>query len=386
MYYSKPSLHAPVLESIEHKNRVTAAFAMRASKALAAAAPRIAVAPASVNIALTTVSMSANFDAYVDILFKGSSPRSPTSLLVDSGNASLIVPSIEEIQSLQNFSTDYAVLAQDVQEPWGCPADILQGPIELPTITGGSYSIPNCIFLACKGPNANGDRTANFGIGCISPWSSISGHTLQSPLSYGSLPCAVVSYAAADTVLSLAQQPNIAGGSALVLYPDEQPGFKLFDILPGKAWMALTPLSLSIGSALTQWPGSTPSPIAMIDTGGGPVYLSDPLGYLYKTLWPEQVAPPDWTQNGSVACQAVKDDLALAIGDATGAYTYKVASELLPASAQNLTLVICQTCYYMMQQNGLNIGGISALFNYISINYVSKQVGFRSKVPSAEVS
>ena len=74
--------------------------------------------------------------------------------------------------------------------------------------------------------------------------------------------------------------------------------------------------SLTIGSKKTDWPG-TPYPIALVDTGGGPVLLSDPDGYLYKTIWSEQVCLPDWakTDGTSISCQAVRAPLTIELGD-----------------------------------------------------------------------
>jgi hypothetical protein len=40
---------------------------------------------------------------------------------------------------------------------------------------------------------------------------------------------------------------------------------------------------------------------------------------------------------------------------------------------------MCKQCSYMNGQNGMNIGGLSALFNFILIDYVSALVGFKAK-------
>jgi len=34
----------------------------------------------------------------------------------------------------------------------------------------------------------------------------------------------------------------------------------------------------------------------------------------------------------------------------------------------------------MMEENGMNIGGLSALFNYILIDYTAARVGFKRKL------
>jgi hypothetical protein len=49
----------------------------------------------------------------------------------------------------------------------------------------------------------------------------------------------------------------------------------------------------------------------------------------------------------------------------------------LPPSAQGLTLVMCQENEFMMQQYGMNIGGVSVLAIQIIVDYGSARVGFR---------
>jgi len=56
----------------------------------------------------------------------------------------------------------------------------------------------------------------------------------------------------------------------------------------------------------------------------------------------------------------------------------------MPASVQGLTLVMCHESQFMRGNNGINIGGLSALFNYILIDYSLGKVGFKPK-PAALV-
>jgi hypothetical protein len=155
--------------------------------------------------------------------------------------------------------------------------------------------------------------------------------------------------------------------------------YQMFEITKGPEawWMSVKVKSLTIGEKRTGWPG-TPPPMAMIDTGGGPVFLSDPDGYLYRTLWPEQVELPDWT-GSSISCQAVKDPLTVEIGDETSWLSYRIDTTNLPEPVQGLTLVLCKECSFMQGNKGMNIGGISALFNYILIDNVLGKVGIKSK-------
>jgi hypothetical protein len=381
MHYSPPSLHPPVLKTQAHRDLLRSRLSSIADRLLAARLPQIAGAGVSLDIPLTTVSLASNFDAYINIQYRGAPANVSVPLIVDSGNFSLIVPDYGVIAALPNFSTDYAVLADDVAEPWGCPARIMRGPIEIPTQSGGVYEIPNCLFYACTAANASGDRTANFGVGCISPWIPANNITIQAPLSYNpAYPYAEFNYAPANQVLAATSDPLIAEGSSLTLYNAIPQGYQMFDIVKNLMWMSLIPRSLSIGGTVTAWPGTIPSPIAMVDTGGGPVFLSDPNGYIYETNWPDAVPSPAWTSSGSVSCQSIKDDLAIALGDESSSYAYRIDTANFPTSVQGLTLVMCELCYYMMGNQGMNIGGLSTLFNYILIDYAAEKVGLKAKV------
>jgi hypothetical protein len=370
-------LHASFITKQEH-----IATVKRQLAAVAAPSGRLFsldLAPSGrLEIPISTVSLDRNFDAYVNVNFKGGDASAPITAVVDTGNSTLILPDWGTLSSLQNFATDYRVLISDTTEPWGCPAAIVEGPIEIPLATGNVYTILNCIFFVCKGPNASGDRTANFGIGCVSPWPVSSGVMMKSPLSYDpAYPITELCFASKSAIFSTATEPTVKSDSAINLYGSLPTGYQTFSIISGLEWMALVPKSLKIAATETRWPNASGHPIAMIDCGGGPVYLSDPDGYLYSQAWPDQVPLPEWANTGSVSCQAVKDDLQFVLGDAKGDFTISISEGSLPPATQNLTLVICQTCQYMMGEYGLNIGGISALFNRIALDYSRGQVAFK---------
>jgi hypothetical protein len=379
MHFSSPSLHAHILRALDHREQVRS----RLETIFQARPQAFAEAlPASIEIPLTTVSLNTNFDAFIDICFKGSATR--TALLVDSGNSCLIVPDYEFIASLPNFDSTYKVVAQGVAEPWGCPANILRGPIQLTARDGRVVEIPECVFFACTAPNQNNERTANFGTGCISPWMQNGSTTLQAPLSYNTaFPYAQFDYAPTAIAIAAGSGLTVGDDSLLVLHNAMPDGYRAFDIIRGSPWMSLVPRALSIGNSATSWPGTLQSAIAMIDTGGGPVFLSDPDARLYAAQWSQLVGLPFWIP-GSISCQAVADDLTIELGDANGSFSYQIRTSLLPAAAQGLTLVMCQQCWFMMGQNGMNIGGLSALFNSILIDYRAGKVGFRPKEPVTE--
>lgn len=131
-----------------------------------------AAPPASVNIMLSTVSLDSSFDAYLNVSFVGTAPDTQVSLLLDSGNTVLVVPRWEDIAAIPNWQTNYTILGQ-APEPWGCPANVVRGPIQIATETGEPFVIEDCVFYACTADSAQaGTRTSNFGAGCVQPWSA----------------------------------------------------------------------------------------------------------------------------------------------------------------------------------------------------------------------
>lgn len=385
MYHSPPSLHSPVIISPDHKTSIEKEFSSlvrerRPERHVAAPSPD------SFEIRLTTVSLNSFFDAYIGVRFKGALTTSAVQLMLDSGNSMLVVPCWEDIEALPSGNTDYQVLGTGY-EPWGCPANIVRGPIDLATTSGDTYSLEDCVFYACTGePSSGGSRTANFGAGCLSPWTASDWNrpsgtsvTMQAPLSYNSsYPYAEFNYAPAANIHGPANIPKVATGSYLKVYKEKPPGYHMFDIIPNLEWMSLTPKALNIGGVKTLWPGAVSSPIAMIDTGGGAVFLSDPDGYVYNNEWPDPVANPDWTSD-SVDCQSISDAIAIELGDKNGSYSYNIDTSHLAPTVRGLTLVMCKLNSYMMGQQGMNIGGISALVNYILVDYQRCQVGLKPK-------
>ena len=382
MYFSPPSLHAPILRLDAHKEEVGRKLEeISARHREATKRPPTDSVPDSIAIPLTTVSLAGNFDAWIHITFRTSRNLLSESLVVDSGNSMLIVPHGENLVGLP----DYVILGTGT-EPWGCPCNVVKGPIDIPTADGGIYTLEDCIFYACIGDNKGGLRTANFGTGRPTPWSAngwnkVAGVTMQAPLSYNTAyPYAEFSYAPATSMFSDSNAPTIDTGSSLIVYASEPAGYTMLDTIRNLEWMSLVPAALTIGSTLTQWPGTVSSPIAMVDTGGGPTFLSDPNGYLYKSQWPHPVTCPSWTSS-SEDCTCSSDNFTLTLNSSekSMAYTYTVDTAGLPTSVQGLTLVMCKYNSFMMNQQGMNIGGISALFNDILIDYSGSRVGLKPK-------
>jgi hypothetical protein len=386
MYLSRPALHPVVNVSAEIKSRIR-------EKVRAAALGRRAVlreavgAPQNIVVPLTTVSQQGNFDAYVDISFVGAPPDQVEQLVVDSGNSMLIVPSWADISAIPNFQNNYQVLG-DATEPWGCPAKVVRGPIRV-----GGLQINGCIFYACVGNGPNDGPTANFGAGCLSPWSASGwnqpdrlGVTMQAPLAYSSYTVAEFNYEATENLLTSSVNPKVSDASNLTLHKDFPQGYFTFPIVKGIGWMSL-PLSarkLSIGSTATAWPDSNPPspPIAMIDTGGGPVLLTDPGNLIVNAKWPDQVQTP-WTMPDSINCHSIDDKLTIEIGDSGTGFQYTIDPSLLPESARGLTMVMCAENEFLRGNYGMNIGGLSALVVQIAVDYAGARVGLRPRQPLA---
>lgn len=387
MNFSPPTLHPTLIENDEQRSLIQQEMQNRA----ALRAPEVAVLAAAgememVTIPLTTVSEQGGFDAWIDVRFPTPGAPVTASLLVDSGNSMMIVPNGEALAGVPGYT-----ILGTATEPWGCPANVVQGPLQLVTQDGSLFEIQDCVFYACTGNNSLGQRTANFGAGRIIPWSASGwntppglGVTMQSPLSYAtSHPYAELVYAPAETMFSLSGAALVNDESQLILHASLPDGYTLLEIIPGIEWMSVVPQSLTIGGQLTGWPGTVPSPIAMIDTGGGPVFLSDPNNYVYGATWPDTVLCPTWAA-GSQSCNCVSDSLTIGLAGSGGSasYSYTIDTAAMPSSVQGLTAVMCQINQYMRGQQGMNVGGITALFNQILICYQGTQIGFAPRSPS----
>jgi hypothetical protein len=333
----------------------------------------------SVDLFVTTVSESTGFDAYVHLGFAGWTVDHFLPALLDSGNSVLIIPRWEDILSIPSWQNSYSILGQAV-EPWGCPANVVRGPIQVATSDGQFLTIPLCEFYACTDDSPqSGTRTANFGAGCISPWSASPWNTppniptvLQAPLSYlADYPLAEFHFVASSALPSAS--PEVSETSFLRLQSKIPDSFTMLNIVPDIQWMALRSLSLAIGGNLTQWPGNMLA-IAMLDTGGGPSYLTDPSGLVARTSWPPPAQNPDWT-NGSTNCTSTLASIEITLGDGVGSFSYKIDEASLSASTKGLVLVMCQNNQYMMGQYGMNIGGISMLAIRLLIDFQNARVG-----------
>jgi hypothetical protein len=389
MFFSPPTLHPNVITTDEQRDLARTGIEALLSRRQKPSGQRVADG-APVYISLTTVSAIGNFDSLIQVQcpLPGGAPVGAT-LLVDSGNAMLIFPYGEQLTETNGYK-----LLGTATEPWGCPANVVQGAVQIPTMDGTFYEIENCVFYACTGNNPGGTRTANFGLGCLLPWSSgAASHPLphqpplQAPLSYNtSYPCVEVVYAPARTMFADDGGLTLTAGSLMILHPSQPGGFTMMAITTGLGWMSVIPTSLAIGGQPTLWPGPPAWYInAMIDTGGTSAYLGDPNSLVWNKPWPESVTCPLWTE-GTIPppnCTAARLDIGLAQSGGSPSYTYTIDTHLLPASVQGLTLVMCQNAgqYLPVGNDAINTGGITALFNRILIDYANAQVGFAPNSP-----
>lgn len=390
MSFSHPTLHPNVIATDKQRDLARSRIEALVSRQPESGGKRVDDGM-PIAIRLTTVSAAGLFDSYIQL--RCPLPRAlrvvQPDLLVDSGNATLIVPYGEQLTEANGYQ-----LLGTTTEPWGAPAKVVQGPIQIATVDGTFYEIADCVFYACTGNNRYGSRTANFGLGCLSPWSSGTGSNplphqppLQAPLSYNaSYPCVEVVFAPARTMFADDGSLTLTDGSLMMLYPSQPKGFTTMAITPNFGWMSVIPTSLAIGGQATPWPGPPAFYIcAVIDTGGTSAYLGDPNNLVWNKTWPESVTCPAWT-GGSVPapnCTAARLDIGLAQSGGSPSYAYTIDTHLLPASVQGLTLVMYQNGgqYMPYGNDSINTGGITALFNRILIDYANAQVGFAPNSP-----
>jgi len=385
MFFSPPRLHPPLITTDRERD-----FVRRQIDTLIAGEPRgtarrgAALAPFS--IALTTVSKAPNFDSYIDVQFPNPNGAPVTArLLADSGNSNMIIPNGEDLVGVPGYT-----ILGTAQEPWGCPANVVQGTLQIVATDGGVYAIENCVFYACTGVNSYGERTANFGMAKIHPWCSstpwntpLPGVILQSPLSYGTdYPYAEIIFEPATAMFSSTADVLVRRRSRLVMHATLPSGYTMLSTHPKCAWMTVVPTSFAIGNTTTGWPGRVWPLIAMIDTGGGPVLLSDPDGFVWPKAWPNTVACPTWCST-SVDCNCIFDPLQISLKAAHGdtPYCYAIKPLDVPPAEWGITAVMCRKNFYLEGRQGMNVGGITFLFNRLLIDYAGARIGLAPMAP-----
>jgi hypothetical protein len=385
----RASLHPPITTDPAHIAWIEQALADAAARrtralALAPALAARAAPPDKVSISMVNVSATDGFDNYLFVRFKGG-PL--VKIMADSGNDCLVMPSLDALRALPNFHTDYTVLIDCnggpcTQEPFGNDAALVRGPIEIPAADGSIVTLRDCVFFACKGSGP--DDKGNFGLGVVTNVRQVGDNTVQPPLTYN----IGYGYAEVDLVdvpmgLDDSGNPIISDKSLLTLYKQPPASYSpLFEIMPDVPWMALVPEALSINGTQTTWPKNLDQPIiAMIDTGGQLTFLRDPNGDLAKTQWPDGDVP-SWATEPAEVCVATNSKIDITLGDSKGSYSYTIDPDELPPTDRRTTLVMCKEPTYMFGWNGMNIGGLSLVFNSLLIDYANKKVGLKKKAPA----
>jgi len=157
MHFSQSKLHQGVLQTKAQKEKAhhDASLLMQKRKESLHGKKTSLATTEMISITLTAVTMQGNFDAYINIQFQGADPITEIQMVVDTGNSMLIIPYWETIQHLSGYN----VLGQ-ANEPWGCPANVVQGPILIPTATGDVLTLNDCIFYACTGNNLDAPESS----------------------------------------------------------------------------------------------------------------------------------------------------------------------------------------------------------------------------------
>ena len=178
------------------------------------------------------------------------------------------------------------------------PGERRAGPVGIIT-TDGVYGIDSCVFYACTPKSPKDTPEANFGMAKITPWSTSSWNrplrnlVMQSPLSYGSALYAEADFKPATMMLS-GTATQAEPRSRLVMHATAPSGYTLLSTIPKPhGCRSCRPRSRS--AADDRLAGHCLPLIAMIDTGGGPVMLSDPNGYVWPKTWPNTLPScPGW--------------------------------------------------------------------------------------------
>jgi hypothetical protein len=185
----------------------------------------------------------------------------------------------------------------------------------------------------------------------------------------------------------------VTEASRLRLYKTQPNGYAMMNIIRSNdeyknndlPWMALKPLSLSVGGTATGWPSGLDVPIAMIDTGGTQPYLSDPNDKTNAAMSGSTGGSlPGWVKDTgalSTMCTATSSTICIELGDDTNSYAYTIDLTALPVIDRATSLVVCNMCGFMRDQPGMNIGGLSMLFNSLLLDVANKKVGMMKKAP-----
>ena len=344
-----------------------------------------------ITIPLTAAPFSTNYDMYINLLYWNTAGQAQSlSLLCDSGNNTLIMPYFEQLDPAKY------VVRGTTYEPWGCPCNIVEGQILIPT-QNNEYWYGDMVFLACTGPpdpafvtaprprtpqvtlgTGSGIRTYNFGLGTGSFGTDV---LVKAPLAY--LP-----YEYTEILMNAAGPSSIVQTVASLARPA---GYS--QDFPARSGTILNLVSASQSpdqgfridtqaTAYADCGGQAPSDNSVLfDTGGGISYLTDPNGCLATKLATQPTV--DCGSLGAACpgttCYSMNGLEVQVSGDGTaanGSYTvqYPLGHTLavVPTS--------CRYAVWGATQPGMNVGGSTfAEAVDMLITYKTNALAFRPK-------
>jgi len=249
--------------------------------------------------------LQANYDNYISVEYRKGGSWTPTmeTMVFDTGSNALILPDFSLLDA-----TKYTVIEDNIQEPWGCPAKILKGPIRL----GMSMEIPECEFVACTAPNASGNRTHICG-------ASIGQYVISSGL-YPSSPivqlCVQLKRPFFEIVIN-EKSTNL--NSQINFFTNKPSSYSQknvggpFPVVPNIPWTAIAIEGIKVDGNSTKWQVSSASKhIGLLDTGGGPVMINDDPQQSLVPVFKKTSDCPGWV-SPSLGAQCFSDQITVNI-------------------------------------------------------------------------
>lgn len=301
-------------------------------------------------------------------------------LMPDTGNNCVIVQYNSHLAREENgkwtvVDPAYTIIDSNVWEPWGNPALLVSGPIQLGTRRF------NLQFFMKKDPT---DLFGNFGMNSVGDvwWMYLNSHGAKDYKTIDSSAKMCPMLASGWTYFQIHLIPSkTSNPSKLVLSDNDDflgdvQMFNLMDDAVAQVHCGAYNIEMN-GQTLSAKTAS--GMIAMIDSGGGPILCSDPaavdLAHLNSNGHPLFKWTPAGKEIGEVKwLSGVQASFVLQESDKSSGSTFKAK---IPAEAYT-QLASIQHDRYLNGQNGFNLG--AQLFQYHSVVFDVKRsrVGFGS--------
>ncbi len=232
-----------------------------------------------------------NYDSFISVEYHKGGNWTPTmkTMVFDTGSDALILPDFTLLDA-----TKYTVIADNIYEPWGCPAKILKGPIRL----GMTMEIPECQFVACTAPNSSGNRTGICG-------ASIGLRDTDGPYPRSPIVqlCRQLKRPFCEIVI------NTSNLNSQVSFFSNKPSSYSqknvggpFPMIPNIPWTAIAIEGIKVDGNSTEWQVSSANEhIGLLDTGGGPVMINDDPQQSLVSAFKKTSNCPGWVSPSSGA-------------------------------------------------------------------------------------